>query len=97
VKWYVYILACDNKSFYVGHTRDLSSRFDRHRSGTGAAHTALNAPTAILYHECFSTELEAVQRERQLKRWSRAKKEALIAGDMRRLHHLSKSRDHTEQ
>ena len=95
MKWFVYILACDNGSFYVGHTHDLSARFGRHRDGTGAAHTAVHVPTTVLYHECFPTELEAIQRERQLKRWSRAKKEALIGGDKELLHMLSKSRDHS--
>lgn len=93
MRWYVYILACNNHSLYVGHTHDLSVRFARHRNGTGANHTSVHAPTAILYHECFPTELKAIRREQQLKRWSHAKKKALIAGDKERLRHLSKSHD----
>ena len=93
VTWTVYILACGNGSYYVGHTRDLSARLQRHQAGTGARHTAVNPPTTILYREEFATELEAIRRERQLKRWSHAKKEALITGDMDRLRILSHSRD----
>ena len=96
MQWYVYILACNNGSFYVGHAHDLSARFKRHRSGTGATHTATNAPLTILYQESFPTELDAVHRERQLKRWSRAKKRALIEGKKDQLHELSKSHDHAE-
>lgn len=91
--WTVYILACRNGTFYIGHTADLPSRFACHQTGTGARHTAVNSPTSILYSEDFATELQAIHRERQLKRWTRAKKEALIAGDMERLRILSRSRD----
>ena len=93
MKWFVYILACSNNSYYVGHTNDLSARFNRHEKGQGAKHTSQNKPSAILYNESFPTELAAIRRERQLKRWSRAKKDALIAGDMDRLRALSVSRD----
>lgn len=91
--WFVYILACFNRSYYIGHTHDLSARLSLHQHGTGAQHTAQNKPSAILYHESFPTELAAIRRERQLKRWSRVKKEALITGDKVRLRELSKSRD----
>lgn len=91
--WFVYILACSNHSYYIGHTHDLSARLSLHQHKKGAQHTAQNTPSAILYHESFTTELLAIRRERQLKRWSRAKKEALIAGDKDRLHELGKSRD----
>ena len=93
MKWFVYILACSNNSYYVGHTNDLSARFTRHQKGQGAKHTAQNRPATILYHESFPNELAAIRRERQLKHWSRAKKEALIAGDKERLRALSVSRD----
>lgn len=91
--FFVYILSCSNASYYIGHTHDLSARLALHQHGKGAQHTSQNKPSAILYSESFSTEFLAIRRERQLKRWSRAKKEALIAGDRERLHELSKSRD----
>jgi predicted GIY-YIG superfamily endonuclease len=91
--WFVYILACSNQSYYIGHTHDLSARLSLHQHKKGAQHTAVHTPSAILYQESFPTELAAIRRERQLKRWSRAKKEALNAGDKNRLHELSKSRD----
>jgi predicted GIY-YIG superfamily endonuclease len=91
--WFVYILACSNSSYYIGHTHDLAARLSLHQHKKGAQHTAVNTPSAILYQESFSSELLAIRRERQLKRWSRAKKEALIIGDTKLLHELSKSRD----
>ncbi len=59
----------------------------------GALHTAQNDVAALLYHETFASENDAIRRERQVKRWSRAKKEALMAGDTERLQSLSRSRD----
>jgi putative endonuclease len=91
--WHVYILACSNHSYYVGHAHDLSARLALHLLGKGAQHTAQNKPLAIRYQESCPTELAAIHRERQIKRWSRAKKEALIAGDTARLHELSESQN----
>jgi predicted GIY-YIG superfamily endonuclease len=91
--WFVYILKCNNGSYYIGHTQDLDQRLYRHTHATGAQHTATHSPTEILYSETCDTELAAIGRERQLKRWSRAKKEALINGDLKRLHELSRSND----
>jgi predicted GIY-YIG superfamily endonuclease len=91
--WFVYILRCANGSYYVGHSVDPQRRLMRHAAGAGAQHTALYPPERTVYQESFPTEQDAVHRERQLKRWTRAKKEALIAGDMERLRILSRSRD----
>ena len=93
MSWFVYILRCANQSYYIGHTSNPEARFLRHRNNEGAQYTATYPPEAILYRERFDTEAEAMRREIQLIRWSRAKKEALIAGDRARLHELSKSRD----
>jgi predicted GIY-YIG superfamily endonuclease len=93
VSWFVYILRCANGSYYVGHSIDAERRLIRHAAGTGAQHTAVYHPERVLYREQYDTEAEAVGRERQIKRWSRAKKEALITGDTDRLRLLSRSRD----
>jgi predicted GIY-YIG superfamily endonuclease len=91
--WVVYILACNDGSFYVGHTQDVSARFQLHLAGKAAKHTATHPPDKILFQESFTTEQDAIRRELQLKRWSHAKKEALIAGNQDKLRRLSKSRD----
>ncbi len=61
-----------------------------HNEGRGAAFTFKRRPVQLRYSELFHSEREAVQRERQLKRWSRAKKEALVLGDLDQLKKISK-------
>ena len=79
----VYILRCSDSSFYVGRTSDLALRLWQHNEGTGSAYTAKNRPVALAYSEEFKSDALARARERQFKRWTRAKKEALIAGNLR--------------
>ena len=82
---FVYILRCADGSFYVGSTHDPATREAVHNSGRGALHTKLRRPVTLVFTESFATTAGAVTRERQLKRWTRAKKEALVAGDFERL------------
>jgi putative endonuclease len=89
----VYILKCADGSFYVGSAQDLEDRLKRHNSGNGAAYTALRRPVRLVYQEPCKNLEDAVSRERQIKKWSRAKKEALINGEFETLKKLSKSRD----
>lgn len=89
---YVYLLSCTNNTIYVGLTRDLSNRLNRHNSGTGARHTAQIKPTELIYSEGPMPYEDAVARERQLKKWSRAKKLALANGELNRLRQLSRSK-----
>jgi putative endonuclease len=89
---YVYILRCANDSFYVGSAQDLDARLKAHNEGRGAAYTFKHRPVRLVYSEAFGSEDDALTRERQLKRWSRGKKEALIRGDLERLKHLTKRR-----
>jgi predicted GIY-YIG superfamily endonuclease len=89
---FVYLLRCGNGTIYLGQTHDLSARFERHRSGTGARHTASIKPVEIIYQEGPMPFAAAVARERQIKKWSRAKKLALAKGDLDRLRELSRGR-----
>ncbi len=91
-KSFVYIVQCADKSLYVGHTGDVCERVTTHNAGNGAAWTAARRPVALVYQEQCSSEMEAIAREQQVKRSSRAKKQALIDGDMGRLHVLAKRR-----
>ncbi len=90
--FYVYILRCADHSFYVGFAQDLDSRVKAHNDGRGASYTFKRRPVRLVYSEAYQSEVEAVERERQLKRWSPAKKHALIQNDTERLKQLSKSR-----
>ena len=85
---YVYILRCSDDSYYVGKTTDLRARLDEHQAGVAAKFTAARRPVEMVYAEEYETLGRAEDRERQLKRWSRSKKEALIAQDRRRLKSL---------
>ena len=86
------MLRCADRSLYVGHTSDLEARKRAHDQGTASNHTAKRRPLEMVYIEAFGSLAEAVNRERQLKRWSGAKKEALIAGDTSALQALSRRR-----
>ncbi len=91
--FHVYILLCADDSYYVGQTDDLEKRFTAHMAGKGSRHTAARLPVEAVYSETFPSRAQAMTRESQLKKWSRAKKEAFIAGDGETLKRLSQSRD----
>ena len=88
----VYILGCSDGSLYVGWTMDLEQRLWRHNHDVAASYTASRRPVTLLYSETLPSASDAIERERQIKRWSRSKKEALITGDARRLKFLSRRR-----
>ncbi len=89
---WVYILRLRSGSLYIGACRDLRHRFGQHLRGEGSRQTSLDPPVAIAYAEEHTNFVTARRREAQLKRWSRAKKEALIAGDLAQLHALARRR-----
>jgi predicted GIY-YIG superfamily endonuclease len=87
---FTYILRCADGSLYVGHTEDLASREATHNDGKGAKYTAARRPVHIVYAEEHSSAASAIAREHQLKRWSNAKKEALLLDDHGALRWLSR-------
>ena len=89
---FTYILLCSNNEYYVGSTFDLKKRLQEHYNGEGGRFTKFNRPVTLVYSEEYETISEAFRRERQLHGWSRAKKEALINGDIELLKALSTSR-----
>lgn len=88
----VYILRCSDESFYVGITQDLDARLKAHNDGQGAAYTFKRRPVSLVYWERYESNTQGVARERQLKRWSRSKKQALVSADLQKLKYLSRSR-----
>lgn len=92
MRFFVYLLRCSNGSYYIGHTDDVARRLEEHNSGKGAEHTRKYRSVYLLYTELFESEPEAMQREMQIKRWSRAKKAALAAGSLQTLKKLAKRR-----
>ena len=75
---WVYILRCADGTLYVGHTSDLAWREKRHNDGLAASYTARRRPVRMAYSEEYASTERAIARERQLKRWTVRKKEALI-------------------
>ena len=80
--WFVYILRCADGSFYVGETHDVAKRLAAHNKGTASAHTSARRPVQLGYVEEHANRASCLDRERQPKGWSRAKKMSLIAGDV---------------
>jgi putative endonuclease len=76
----VYILLCNDKNFYIGYSSNIHERFARHLKGSASVHTKRYKSFKLIYCEVYPNEKLAVQRERQLKGWSRKKKNFLIKG-----------------
>ena len=88
VNYFVYILRCADGTLYTGSTNDVQARLLKHNEGKGARYTAARGPVQVVYSEEHISRSDAQLREAQIKHWTRAKKEALIAGDVTRLRHL---------
>jgi putative endonuclease len=90
--FFFYILRCADGAYYVGSTAELTARVDTHNAGRGPRYTARRRPVTLVYSERFDTMDQARRREIQVKKWSRAKKDALMPGDKHLLHELSRRR-----
>ena len=89
--FWTYILRCADGSYYVGYTDDLEGRIARHAGGTFGGYTSKRRPVILAFAEASDSRDEAFRRERQIKGWSRAKKEALMKGDWEALQRLAKT------
>lgn len=89
----VYFLRLRSGTLYIGASEDIEQRLEDHTDGQACRTTHRDPPGSFLRMEIYAAFSEARTREAQLKRWSRAKKEALIQGDLECLHALSKSRE----
>ena len=79
---FLYILRCADGSYYTGTARkSLETRIAEHNIGLYGGYTASRRPVTLVYSEWFESARDAIAAERQIKGWSRAKKEALIRGD----------------
>ena len=79
--WHVYLLLCNQKTFYVGITDNPKKRLSEHRSGQ-SLFTKKFSDIKFVYCEHYINKHEAVLREKQLKGWSRAKKQMLVDGKL---------------
>jgi predicted GIY-YIG superfamily endonuclease len=90
--YHVYILLCSDRFYYTGHTDNIEARLSAHQQGHVQGYTQKRRPVRLAFAEEMPTRQEVIARERQIKGWSRAKKEALIARDWDRLITLAKRR-----
>lgn len=79
--WYIYIIECLDGTYYTGLTWDVRRRLEQHLSRLGGRYTAEHGVKRLVYVEQHSDFQTARGRERQIKDWSRVKKEKLINGD----------------
>ncbi len=88
---YMYILECNDGSYYTGSTLDLEYRFEQHQNGKGAKYTRKQLPVKLVYFEEYDRIDEAFYREKQVQGWRREKKKALINGEYEKLSELSEN------
>ncbi|NML93590.1 GIY-YIG nuclease family protein [Novosphingobium olei] len=88
--FWTYILRCADGKYYTGHTEDLERRMAEHAQGGFCAFTTPGRPVTLVWSEAFPTRYEALSCEVRVGKWSRAKKEALIAADWARISHFAK-------
>lgn len=90
---YVYILKCSDNTYYTGVTSNLESRMVKHNSGFYPnSYTASRKPLVLVFY-CEFTDINfAFETEKQIKKWSRAKKEALINEEYDSLVNLAKKK-----
>ena len=77
--FFVYMVRCADGTLYTGFARNPDDRVKVHNSGKGAKYTRSRLPVSLVYSEQCESLSAALKRERELKPWTRARKEALIA------------------
>jgi len=89
--FYVYILKCNDDTYYTGITNDVFRRLNEHQSGKYfGSYTYFRLPVELVYYESFTDPETAIHFEKKIKKWSKAKKEALINEAYHKLPGLSK-------
>ena len=94
--YFVYILNCSDNSYYTGVTNNLTRRLKEHQSGYNeTAYTYDKRPVKMVFAEVFTNPKKAIAFEKQLKGWSRSKKEALIDKNWDKLKKLAECKNET--
>ncbi len=92
-EYFVYILQCADNTFYTGITSNLEQRVEEHQLGKHIdSYTYRRRPVKLVFFTSFSDVNMAIDTEKQIKKWSKAKKKALINGDFGRLVNLAKKK-----
>ncbi|MEA2090137.1 MAG: GIY-YIG nuclease family protein [Thermoproteota archaeon] len=72
--YYVYILRCEDGSYYTGYAKNVETRVKQHKRGKGALYTRMRKPEKLVYVEEFDTRSEAMRMEREIKQLSHEEK-----------------------
>ncbi len=95
-RYFVYIVRCQDNSYYTGITNNLGQRINQHNEGIDtSSYTYFRRPVQLLFAEEFTNSLHAIAAEKQIKGWSRKKKEALINRDIAFLKKLAECRNNS--
>lgn len=95
--FWVYMVLCADSSYYIGMTNDVDRGIGQHNAGAVPdCYTFSRRPVRLLYAESFRDANDAIRWEKQIKKWSRAKKAALASGDFERLRQLSRGKSQGE-
>ena len=90
---YIYILKCSDSTYYTAVTSNLTQRMFQHNSGFYPdCYTFSRRPVALVFYAEFTDINIAIEKEKQIKKWSKAKKEALIKGDYDSLPNLARKK-----
>ncbi len=88
---YVYILHCSDNTYYTGVTSNLVQRLSQHQEGYFLdCYTFKRRPLTLSFYCEFTDIRLAIEKEKQIKKWSKLKKEALINGEYNTLVNLAK-------
>jgi putative endonuclease len=94
--YWVYIVRCNDGKYYTGVTNNLDRRLEEHNNGINPdCYTYERRPVVLMYEEHFHDINETIAWEKQLKGWSRKKKEALFRRDIEEIKRLAKSKNTT--
>jgi len=77
MSYYVYVLLCQDGTFYTGYAKDLEVRLRMHEQGKGARYTRMHRPKKLVYTEAFDTRKEAMRREKEIKKLGHKEKKRL--------------------
>jgi len=76
---FVYIVRCNNGFYYTGITSNLKRRITQHNLGIKTSIQNSRRPVKLVYREKYNSRMEAAKREKEIKGWTRKKKEKLIS------------------
>ena len=95
--FWVYILHCNDGSYYTGHTDNLKTRIAQHNYGQSDNYTKIRRPVKLVFSQECSTRDEALNAEFRIKGWNRKKKEAMIKNDWDEVKRLARGKNKNER